>query len=88
MLRRDQIELGRLSLLRYGYGVLPVSDRDGDMKTDDTTDPPSPERDALDKRHDSDARGEHRYPDDSQSKEERRSRRERDDLKRRLERQS
>jgi hypothetical protein len=46
----------------------------------------TPERDALDKRHDSDARGEHRYPDEQQSEAERRSRRDRDNLKRRLER--
>jgi hypothetical protein len=43
-----------------------------------------PERDALDRRHSSDDRGEHRYPDAGQTPAERSSRRDRDDLKRRL----
>jgi hypothetical protein len=52
------------------------------------TDKPSAERDALDKGHDSDSRGEHRYPDEHQTKSERGSRRDRDNLKRRLQRQN
>jgi hypothetical protein len=47
-------------------------------------DRPGPERDALDQRHSSDNRGEHRYPDAGQTPAERSSRRDRDDLKRRL----
>jgi hypothetical protein len=47
-------------------------------------DEPGPERDALDRRHSSDDRGEHRYPDAGQTPAERSSRRNRDDLKRRL----
>jgi hypothetical protein len=47
-------------------------------------DRPGPERDALDRGHNSDDRGEHRYPDVGQTPAERSSRRERDDLKRRL----
>ena len=50
-------------------------------------DHPGAERDELDRRHESDVRGEHRYPDDGQTEKERQARRERDDLKRRLERQ-
>ena len=50
-------------------------------------DPPGAERDRLDANHDSDARGEHRYPDTHQTRTERNARRERDDLKRSLERQ-
>jgi hypothetical protein len=41
-------------------------------------------RDALDQRHDSDRRGEHRYPDTHQRPEERQAREERDDLKDKL----
>jgi hypothetical protein len=47
-------------------------------------DRPGPERDALDQQHSSDNRGEHRYPDAGQTPAERSSRRDRDDLKRRL----
>jgi hypothetical protein len=47
-------------------------------------DRPGPERDALDREHSSDHRGEHRYPDAGQTPAERSSRRDRDDLKRRL----
>lgn len=43
-----------------------------------------PRRDALDQRHDSDLRGEHRYPDADQRPAERQARQERDDLKDKL----
>jgi hypothetical protein len=39
---------------------------------------------SLDRTHDSDARGEHRYPDRHQTGAERKARQERDDLKRAL----
>jgi len=42
------------------------------------------EDDSLDSTHDSDARGEHRYPDLHQTSAERKARQERDDLKRAL----
>ena len=44
-----------------------------------------PTRDSLDRRHESDVRGEHRYPDAEQTDAEVAARRERDELKRRLE---
>ena len=49
-----------------------------------SNDRPGPERDALDEMHNSDGRGEHRYPDATQTAAERSSRTDRDNLKRRL----
>jgi hypothetical protein len=48
--------------------------------------PQDAERADLDRSHDSNSRGEHRYPDRSQTAPEQKSREERDELKRRLER--
>ena len=56
------------------YGIL-MSD-ESRPKTDD---------DMLDQRHESNARGEHRYPDTHQTEAERQTRQRRDDLKRGLE---
>ena len=53
-----------------------------------TGEPQENERADLDRSHESNARGEHRYPDASQTEPERKSRRDRDELKRRLERPS
>lgn len=44
----------------------------------------TPQRDGLDKSHDSGTRGEHRYPDDHQTDAEQDAREERDALKRKL----
>jgi hypothetical protein len=41
-------------------------------------------QDKSDREHDSDARGEHRYPDAHQTPKEREARQDRDDLKRKL----
>jgi hypothetical protein len=54
-----------------GKGIVQVEKRD-------------PDRDRLDASHESDIRGEHRYPDAHQSDAEQAARRNRDDLKRRL----
>jgi hypothetical protein len=56
------------------------------MREHNKTNSSRSKRDALDKAHDSNVRGEHRYPDGSQSVSERRSRLERDKLKKRLQR--
>jgi hypothetical protein len=54
------------------------------MVNEPSNDRPGPERDALDDMHNSNGRGEHRYPDATQTAAERSSRRDRDNLKRRL----
>jgi hypothetical protein len=54
------------------------------MKKPQKSDSDHSDRDALDKAHNSDVRGEHRYADERQNSSERQSRLDRDKLKRRL----